>query len=75
MRYLCVVDNQLSSFGICFANFDRFAYPDFILSHVALPFFELVDPVENSIEGTHDQGSSEFQVLRQQHRVEEGNHL
>lgn len=75
MRCLCVVDNQLSSFGICFANFNRFAYSDFILSHVALPFFELIEPVENSIEGTHNQGCSEFQVLRQQHRVEEGNHL
>lgn len=54
---------------------DCSAYFDPVLSHVALPFIELVDPIEDSIEGTHDQSSVELQVLRQQHRVEESNYL
>lgn len=51
------------------------SYFDSVLPHVALPFIELIDPVEDSIEGTNDQSSVELQVLWQQHRVEEGHHL
>lgn len=71
----CFMEILLSSFSFCSVTLDCFAYFDPFLSHVALPFIELIDPVKNSIERTHDQRSVELQVLRQQHRVEEGNYL
>lgn len=44
-------------------HFNLFAYLHFILSHVVLPFRELVDPVEDGVQWTNDQRCSELQVL------------
>lgn len=53
----------------------RRAYVYSVASHVPLPFFKLVHPVEDGVERTDDQRRAKFQVFRQQHRVEEGHHL
>lgn len=53
----------LCELSFCWINVKPFAYFDSVLPHVALPFIELVDPVEDSIEGTNDQSSVEVQVL------------
>lgn len=46
-----------------------------VASHVPLPSFKLVDPIEDSVQWTDDQRRSKFQVFWQQYRVEEGHHL
>lgn len=51
------------------------AYSYSVASHVPLPFFKLIDPIENSVQWTDDQRRSKFQVFWQQYRVEEGHHL
>lgn len=62
-KYLCFMGMLLAWLSFCSINLDCFAYFDSVLSHIALPFTELVDPIEDSIEGAHDQSSVELQVL------------
>lgn len=54
---------------------DCWAYSYSVASHVPLPSFKLIDPIENSVQWTDDQRRSKFQVFWQQYRVEEGHHL